>query len=250
MTTLREALGVGATDVVALVGAGGKTTALFLLAHELRMAGANPVVTTTTKILIPGSEARLRVLVDGDREALGRAVAGVGAAIPVAATATTPDGKLVGLPPEWIADLAALPRVTHVLVEADGAARLPVKAPREDEPVIPAATTIVVAVVGIDALGGTLSRVAHRPERVAALTGLGPDDPLDARAMARVMCGDDGMTRGRPATARVVMLVNKADDEGRVRDARLVARELAAIGARRVVIAALEHGGVIEVQGG
>jgi probable selenium-dependent hydroxylase accessory protein YqeC len=135
-----------------------------------------------------------------------------------------------------------------VLVEADGAARKPFKAPNDDEPVIPRATTLVVAVVGIDALGRPVSEAAHRPERVTALTGLGPADVLDARSIARVMLAERGVMKGAPAGARTVVLVNKADDAARLRDARSLARELMAQGAQRVVVAALERGdAIIEV---
>lgn len=251
MADLRAALGVRDGDVVAFVGAGGKTTALLRLARELRAAGARPVVTTTTKIFVPAASDDLRLAVDRDRSrALGLAAEAIGSgAIPVVARATTPDGKLEGIPDEWVAPLAALAGVTHVLVEADGAAQLPLTAPREGEPVIPASATLVVAVVGADALGARVSGM-HRPERIAALTGLAPSDALDARAIARVVLDPRGNVRGTPATARIVALVNKADDAGRLAAAREIAAALARAGARRVVIAALQaEEAVVEVAG-
>lgn len=242
MVTLREALGLCDRDVVAFVGAGGKTTAMFRLARELHADGATVVVTTTTKILIPPPSSDLRVVVERERSALLSSVAGVIAheRIPVVARETTADGKLSGIPPEWVADLAELPAVRHVLVEADGAARKPFKAPGEGEPVIPSATTVVVAVVGIDALGEPLSAVSHRPEQVMALTGLAADDRLDARAIARVLLDPRGIAKGAPRGARIVSLLNRADDPRRVEHARELAAELRRGGARRVVTAALQ----------
>ncbi len=252
MTTLREALGVRDREVVAFVGAGGKTTVMFRLARELLAEGARPVVTTTTKILVPEDDAERRVLVDAGRSSLVAAVARVLAErrVPVAGVATTAEGKLVGVPAEWIDDLAGHSGATHVLVEADGAARKPFKAPGDGEPVIPDTTTLVVAIVGADALGHPMSEVAHRPERVTALTGLGPGDTLDARSIARVMLDERGVMKSAPAKARKVVIVNKADDAAGLRDARAISRELAAQGAGRVVIAALAGSkGVIEVSG-
>ncbi len=250
MAALSRALGIGDREVVAFVGAGGKTTAMFRLAHELRAGGATPLVTTTTKILVPPLDPDERVVIEADRSALLAAVvrALAAGAIPIAAVGTTHDGKLVGVPPELVDDLARVPGVTHVLVEADGAARKPFKAPRDGEPVIPAATTLVVAVVGVDALGRPVSVAAHRPEVVMALTGLAADDMLDARSIARAMLAERGVMRGAPPTARSAVIVNKADDAVRLRDARALASELIAQGAERVIVAALEQAdGVIEV---
>ena len=233
---------VGDRAVVAFVGAGGKTTAMFLLSRELREDGAAVVITTTTRILVPPASSDTAVVVEDDDGRLLDAVAEVlrhGRA-PVAGRATTADGKLVGIAPEVVADLARLPGVTHVLVEADGAARRPLTAPRDGEPVIPAAATIVVPVVGIEALGAPLSAVSHRPERVMALTGLGSAARLDAAAIARVMLDAEGNVRGTPPGARIVPLVNKVDGPERIGAARQLAAELRRSGAERVVIAALE----------
>ena len=51
--TLAEALGVRAGEVVAFIGAGGKTTAMYRLAADLAARGLQVIVTTTTKILPP-----------------------------------------------------------------------------------------------------------------------------------------------------------------------------------------------------
>lgn len=250
VVTLAEALGVGPHEVLALVGAGGKTTALFRLAEELRARGAGPVVTTTTRILVPPPSPRVELVIEPARGDAAAAVARVLARgrIPVVAVATTPDGKLAGIDADWTGELLSAAGATHVLVEADGAARKPFKAPRAGEPVIPAAATLVVGVLGIDALGATVAEASHRPELVAALTGLRSGDALDSPAIARVMLDKvDGVMRGAPEGARRVILVNKVDDELRLRDARMLASELVGRGATRIVLAALERGGAIEV---
>ena len=50
---LHEKLALHLSDTVAVIGAGGKTTALWRLAEERRDAGAPVLVTTSTHILIP-----------------------------------------------------------------------------------------------------------------------------------------------------------------------------------------------------
>src|SRR5262245_9748968 len=48
--SLAEALGLAAGDAVALVGGGGKTTAMFRLAREIVGHGGSTLTTTTTRI--------------------------------------------------------------------------------------------------------------------------------------------------------------------------------------------------------
>lgn len=251
MTGLPEALSIGPGDIVALVGAGGKTTAMFSCAAELRRAGGAAVITTTTRIFVPDASSELGPVVERDRDrAMARTRAELaGGRIPVVGTAITNDAKLTGVPPSWVADLAGLPGVHCVLVESDGSARLPITAPREDEPVIPPSATVVVVVVGVDALGGRIEHVAHRPELLGELAELPRTATLDARAIARVMLDPRGNTQGAPGHARVVALINKADDERTIADARAIARALREIRAVRVVIASLRHAGVREVIG-
>jgi len=71
--TLADALGLAANDVVAIVGGGGKSTAMFRLAREMLERGGRAITTTTTRIFgaqialspvhVPAAEAtRERVL--------------------------------------------------------------------------------------------------------------------------------------------------------------------------------------------
>jgi probable selenium-dependent hydroxylase accessory protein YqeC len=246
---LEDALDLREREVIAFVGAGGKTTAMFRLAHELQESGRPAVVTTTTKIFAPEPQPAHELIVESER---GRLVAATAAAIArgntaIVGTSIAPDRKLIGLDGEWVADLHGLDAVSHVLVEADGARRLPITAPREGEPVIPSSATLVVALVGADALGERVAQIAHRPEHVARLTGLRPDDRLDPTAIARVVLGPDGNTRGRPADSRVIAIVNKVDDT-RMTAARAIAAALGRHHVTAVALAALgTDAGVVEL---
>ena len=67
----------------------------------------------------------------------------------------SPTGKLAE-PRAAFSDLVRL--ADYVLVEADGAKRLPLKAHAEHEPVIPACAGRTVCMVGVDGLGAPPSR--------------------------------------------------------------------------------------------
>ncbi len=68
-------------------------------------------------------------------------------------------GKLGGPPPEAIDRLFAETSAAYVIVEADGAHRMAIKAPADHEPVIPSASTTVVVVASMAAIGGPISAV-------------------------------------------------------------------------------------------
>ena len=235
---LVEALGLGPGEVVAFVGAGGKTSALYRLAHELLAQSKRIVATTTTHMYPPAPEAGWPLVVAEDAKARLRgaewALAEHGRAF-VAATAE-PDGRLVGIPPHDVEGLSALADVT--LVEADGARGRWLKAPALHEPVIPESSTLVVPVAGLQAVGQPLDPPAvHRPERVASVLQCPRGSRISADMVARLLRDERGGLRGIPAQARVVALCNQADSPNRlVAGRRVAALVLRAWGRTRQVV--------------
>jgi molybdenum cofactor cytidylyltransferase len=117
----------------------------------------------------------------------------------------------------------------------------PVKAPAAHEPVIPDATGLLVAVAGIDALSGPIREVAHRPERVGAITGLDPEQTMTPDALARLLTAPEGGLKGAPPAARVAVLINKVESPAQRDAARRVARGiLREPRVERVAIGALQ----------
>src|SRR6185436_6681833 len=128
---LATALALGSARVVAFTGGGGKTSAMYRLARE---CSGRVVVTTTTRIWLPvADQAELHLATTPD-QALGFVREPTWAAgVRAIGTATTAEGKLQGIPPDWVDALAGVADV--ILVEADGAAGKPLTAPRAYEPV-------------------------------------------------------------------------------------------------------------------
>jgi probable selenium-dependent hydroxylase accessory protein YqeC len=200
--------------VVAFVGGGGKTTALFRLALDLRERGLRVLATSTTNLfdprLEPGREdtavlfrPEMEFFVPGCPELPATS------ALPllVAREGDGP-GKLKGIHPAWVDALA--PAWDLVLVEADGSRRLPLKAPAPYEPVLPSSTDLVVGVLGLDGLGRPLGPgTVHRAERFARITGCqegGTVSPEHLRALAE---HPEGLFKEAPGPR--VLLLNKAD---------------------------------------
>jgi len=224
---LRTALRLAPGTVVSFVGAGGKTRSIRRLTREL--AGEQPVLVTTTTHLAAG-EASLAashvIWRPGETLEAGlQAALAQGSALVSGGPLADDPGKLAGVPIEVID--AAKPQLAEhgvlLLVEADGSRQRPLKAPAEHEPVIPGSTDLAVPVVGLWALGERLSSQAiHRPERVAAVTGLAPDGILEPEHVVRLLTSPSGALKGVPAAAAVRPLL--ATEGGRLKAAREIAQ--------------------------
>jgi len=221
--TLVEALGIGAGDVVALVGGGGKTTAMFRLAREIVSKGGRALTTTTTHIFaaqIALAPAHV-IAADATPESVGAALDAHGHVLVIGAT-DAGSGRAAGVSLDLLGRLRAwCPRVCF-LNEADGSRMRPFKAPAAHEPVIPAETTLVVPVVGADVFGKTLGpEHVHRHELVSALSGAPPGAPVTPEIVARILGHPEGGCKSVPANARVVVLINKVEtlaDRGPARE--------------------------------
>ncbi len=224
---LASRLGVGQRELVAFVGGGGKTTLSTALGRQLAAAGRVALTTTTRMGADEVGRFELRCTT-ADPAVVARSLAGPG----LLAIVVDDDGrKATGPAPEEVDALFRARVLDHLLVEADGARRRPFKAPAAHEPVIPAASTLVVVVMGADALDGVIAEVCHRPERVAELAGLAPEDRLDVETAARVIGHEHGGLKGVPPDARVVVAITKVDP-----DRRTHAEEIARLldGHRRI----------------
>jgi probable selenium-dependent hydroxylase accessory protein YqeC len=225
--SLLEALGLRQGDVVAVAGAGGKTTLLYQAAAQARAAGWRVLVTTTTHMGTLPESVTGPVFIEAEGHpdpALDAALRSFGLATLLGRRIR--DDKLEGIAPERVAALA--PRAELVLVEADGARQRSLKLPAPHEPVVPAATTLLLVVAALDALGAPLDEAhVHRLERVVAAAGRSIGDAIDEGAMAAVLAHPEGYPARVPAGAALGLFLNKAEDETSLAAAARLAGRLA-----------------------
>jgi molybdenum cofactor cytidylyltransferase len=239
---LVDALGVTGDDVVALVGGGGKSAAMFRLARELAERGGSAVMTTTTRIFA----AQIRLAPQhvsaaaASREVVRAALAAHRQVLVIGAT-DPGTGKADGISLDLFRQLHLWCPAVTLLNEADGSRMRPFKAPAEHEPVIPVETTLVVPVVGADVFGKPLDADhVHRPEQVGALCGALPGTRITPEIVARVLSHPEGGRKGVPAGGRVIALINKVELLADLAPARETAALLLREGAiQSVVLASL-----------
>ena len=155
--------------VTAVIGGGGKTTLLRTLGEEL--AGQHPVLLCTTTKILPFSDlpcARTAAELDELRRAHQLLCAGTDE--PGTGKLTAPEAPMAVLAEQF----------DYILVEADGAARRPLKAHAPHEPVIPTEANQTICVVGASGSGrsGTrFLRVCRRRRRPRRRPRRGCFDP-------------------------------------------------------------------------
>jgi len=225
---LADALGVTRDEVVAFVGGGGKTTAMFRLASEVVGKGERVITTTTTHIF--AAQIALAPVHVAAAEATQASVAAAlalhGHVLVIGAT-DAGSGRAGGVSIELFRSLRGWFPGVFLVNEADGSRMRAFKAPAGHEPVIPAETTLVVPVVGADVLGKTLDDAnVHRPELVSALSGAALGTAITPEIVARVLAHPDGGRKGVPAGARVVVLINKVESLADQAPARETAERL------------------------
>jgi probable selenium-dependent hydroxylase accessory protein YqeC len=230
MFSLTHSLRLKKGGVIGLVGAGGKTTLMFHLARELSRQGAAVLTTTTTKIYMPTRKQSSAVIVAGCVKAVlhqARTYLKHHRHISAGSRTLHIRHKLIGFPPDAIDDIWQSAIFDWIIVEADGAAGRPVKAPAAHEPVIPKCAKWVVAVVGLEAVGKPLTaRWAFRPQLVSQITGLTEGSILTEAAVAQLLMDENGILKNAPAGAIKVAFLNQADSQDRLESGRKIAQML------------------------
>jgi probable selenium-dependent hydroxylase accessory protein YqeC len=229
--------------VVSIVGAGGKTTLLFRLAAELSQEGEAVLTTTTTKMRMPAREQCPTVIVSSlPDEALSRARERLKETPHVFAASghASDQGKLAGFSPEAVEAFWRSGLFQWILVEADGAAQRPLKAPASHEPVIPDGSGWVIGVVGLDAVGKPLHEAwVFRPEQYSEITGLPMGHAVTEASVAKILVGQEGVMKGSPPVAVRLAFLNKVNCEGGMDAGRRIVAHLLGMrghGLSRVVL--------------
>lgn len=201
--------------LITVIGAGGKTSLLHWIAKSRISAGQRVVITTTTKIF-PLHDVDTILMTDGPdflnrmRQALTKSPCVI-----AAQRFDTITGKLIGLDPESVDALHYSEIADAILVEADGAARKPLKAPARHEPVIPTTSNICVGIMGLDAVNQPFSEnVVHRPNIFAEITGISHGEKITPVHMIKIATASEGLFKGCPQNCERSVLLNKIDIPG------------------------------------
>ena len=236
------------TGIVCAVGAGGKKSVLQHLAalHPGRVA----LTATVPMTHFPDRLGFALAIDDAERLPVRVAALDAGSSVAYACPSDKP-GRHAGVAGEIIERIHREQGFEATYVKADGARMRWIKAPDEDEPVLPPGCEAIVAVVSALAIGQPLdSRVAHRIEQVRCVTGLREGERIAPEHVGRLIASPEGLHKCASGR-RLVPLINMVDDPERADLAREAARTALRLNAsiERVVLACLnrEDDPVVEV---
>jgi xanthine dehydrogenase accessory factor len=163
--------------IIAVVGAGGKTTRIHQLADNFHKQGKKVLVTTTTHMR---REANT-LCTDDSAEIIGKLNETGYCMVGQPAS----ENKICALSYESYEKVCEAADV--VLVEADGARGKLVKLPRSFEPVIPQNADKIEIIVNLSALGKICQEAAMEPEVVQHFLGIEASTPLKAEHLQRLV---------------------------------------------------------------
>jgi len=195
----------------AIVGSGGKTTAMFQLARDF---GSRVILTTTThlaqdQLMLADQHIALEDLADLpsiEKDLAGDILLFTGSEIET--------NRVKGPDQEILVQLAALAERWDcpLLVEADGARQLPIKAPADHEPPIPDFVNTIIVVAGLSGLGKPLNeKRVHHPEIFSDLVGVPLGSEVTSQHLAAALTSSRGGLKNIPDTARKLLLINQLD---------------------------------------
>ena len=207
--TLAKALRTQSSPCVALIGAGGKTSAMFQLARQIPA----PVIVTATSHLggwqIPFADKHIITDIPAALEENEHGLQGV-----ILVTGSMDEDRTQPIDAnllDWLHQFCGYHSIP-LLIEADGARQKPLKAWAEHEPPIPSFVDQVLQVAGLTGLEKLLNdESVHRPELFSKLSGLQAGEPITPDALIRVLAHPEGGLKNIPARARRVALLNQAD---------------------------------------
>lgn len=206
LMSIIDDLNLRSSRVIAVAGAGGKTSLIKALVLALAQDGKRVLATTTTKVAANEFQ-------DGWRS--GTVLEDEGAPFFLYRQVSDDGAKWIGLAPEAIDEIAKSGKFDVILVEADGSRRCPLKAPAAHEPVIPSSADCLILVAGLSGFFRPFGEdTVFRSDLWGAIAGTSPNDPVRPDDWWRVAIDLRGYGRILNPGRRNLMFLNQDDAPG------------------------------------
>jgi molybdenum cofactor cytidylyltransferase len=198
---------------ISLVGAGGKTTALFQLARQYLAAKNKKVIVTATTHLgawqISNADHHV---IDKNIEALTIELDRLNGIIlltgKIRENKTEPIDITTLL---WLHEIARAENIP-LLIEADGSREHSLKAPAEHEPSIPQFSDAVIHISGLSVIGKSLNHEnVHRVEIFSERSGIALDQPVTPESIVKMIQHPQAGLKNIPHSAHRIAFLNQAD---------------------------------------
>ncbi len=215
--------------IISIVGAGGKTSLMYLMANICADNGMKVLVSTTTHIMKPtdgsfvdkGIEAVRHMWIKGRYATVG---------------CEAENGKI-----SMISELNEyINEADIVFLEADGSKRLPLKVPSENEPVILDESDIVIAVCGMSCLGKTFGEACFRLNEAQKLLGKSTSDKIQKADIVEILTSPKG-SRKNVGARDYYMVLNQCDNREIIQQAEEIMSEVKHKGFENIVAISIDE---------
>lgn len=225
--------------IISFVGGGGKTTSIYELGLELSKLGKKVIVTTTTHMEMPKKNF---VLTDKKSDLLN--LLNVENMITVGQKCININGnlnkdikeitieKIKGFSMEYTRNL--IEYCDFLLIEADGAKKLPLKMPAEHEPVILKESNLVIGVCGIDSIGKSIKDICYRKELIEKFLDVDEEHKINETDVAKILCSEKGQKKNVNCDYKVI--INKVDDDKKLNIAKNIFDEFLKLNVNELIL--------------
>ncbi len=210
--------------IISLVGAGGKTSLLYYMAKTAKKKMSRVLVTTTTHIEMPQDRSHYASTAEDVKKLWQRnqyVIAGM-----------DEGRKMARLSEAALQELLEISEFT--CIEADGSKRLPCKVPGEREPVILPRCDVVIAVLGLSALGRPLEKVCFRKNQAMEFLQVSEEHLMNEEDFAKILSSERGL-RKNVGKRQYLIVLNQCDTKKEEQAAQKIAHLLSEKGYSGVI---------------
>ncbi|WP_346884856.1 selenium cofactor biosynthesis protein YqeC [Clostridium sp. UBA4395] len=222
-------LTVNKGEKISIVGAGGKTTLMFILAEELKKRG-RVLITTTTKIHLPKrNQYNCLILKDSFEDYINEESKYIlngnevyvyygdisktnesDGEIHVYGSSVNIENKVIGIDDKSISNI--LNNYDYILIESDGAKEKTLKAWKEDEPVVSNFTSTTIGVLSGEALNLKIDDGnIHRIDEFLKLINKSVGDSINEEDLLGLIFKKEGLFKN--SKGRRILFINKVEEE-------------------------------------
>ena len=188
--------------VITVVGAGGKTSTIFELGNELSNLNKKTNITTTTHMKL----YKDFLLIDEDFNIENlKKILQKNNLIKIGKKES--DYKVKSLDEDTLKRCIDIS--DFLLIEGDGSKRLPLKAPKDNEPVIIQETDLVIGLIGFDSLDKKIEETCHRPELVSKLLHKNIKENINIFDLVEIIKNKNGLKKN--VNCKYKVIINKVD---------------------------------------
>ena len=224
-------------DVITLVGAGGKTSILKILAGELEK---NLLITTTTHIQTMSELKKMKIINKNFGQITSRIVTirkesneKIYIASKIVSDLENGEKKVKGISPDWVDELWNQYKNEIFIIEGDGSALRPIKAPVDYEPVVPNSTSHLLVVMGMRVFGKKINK--KNCHRINKIKNLARDNKIDKELIIKLFTANDTYGFYQDQVENYIPVLNQLDSCD-LNKAEQIGKKLLARGVKKVIL--------------